>query len=96
MENFSPPDCPSCSAPGPEDYTNAEWLERWVDEGDEPVFTCAVCGRTALAGDWVGEFSLVVGAPGVTFNNWPELSEEFMKELKLRLGGRIAVVREHI
>jgi hypothetical protein len=92
------PHCPSCSAAVPDSYflDYDAWLERWMRERHEPSFTCGSCGKTTKAGDWVGDFCVAVGAPAVTFNNWPHLDGDFMTEVLRQLGGRARVVRAHM
>lgn len=54
--------------------------------GVEPHFRCADCGWDALVGDWAGEFSVAVGAPAITFRNWPELAAGFVAGARAKLG----------
>jgi hypothetical protein len=96
--NDEDPRCISCDAAAPAEYTDSygDWLQAWLDTGNEPAFTCTRCGWSGLIGDWRGEFSIAVGAPSVTFHNWPELRATFLSKLRDRLGGRTAVVRTRI
>jgi hypothetical protein len=95
--NDEEPRCPQCRTRAPSAYTATyeEWVQTWLDDSAEPVFTCA-CGWTAPVGDWEGEFSVAIGAPAITFHNWPELTPDFLHELRRLLGGRTAVVRTHL
>jgi hypothetical protein len=97
VENDEPPACGRCSAPAPQAYQDnyGEWVGMWLDERTEPAFTCAACGWTAPVGDWAGESSVAIGAPAITFLNWPELDTRFIADARARLGGRTAVVRSH-
>jgi len=97
VENDELPVCRRCSAPAPRAYRDSygEWLGRWLDEGAEPAFTCDGCEWMALAGDWAGEFSVMVGVPAISFLNWPDLDARFIADARVRLGGRTAVVRSH-
>jgi hypothetical protein len=96
--NDEEPRCRACRAPAPAIYTETygEWVQAWLDDSAEPVFTCGACGWAAPIGDWEGEFSLAVGAPAITFHNWPDLTPDFLSELRQLLGGRTAVVRTHL
>lgn len=97
VESDELPLCTRCSAAAPWAYRDGygEWLGRWLDQGAEPAFTCDGCGRAAPAGDWAGEFSVMAGAPAITFLNWPDLDARFIAGTRVRLGGRTAVVRSH-
>ena len=96
MGNEEEPRCGSCRAAAPATYaqTHGEWLQAWLDDAAEPVFTCT-CGWEAPVGDWEGEFSVAVGAPAVTFHNWPDLTADFVAELCKMMGGRTSIVRAH-
>jgi hypothetical protein len=96
-ENDEEPTCPHCAAGAPLHYaaTYDEWLETWATKGREPSFTCDRCGWTGLAGDWAGEFSPLVGAPAVTFHNWPPLLPSIVTAIRVILGGRTGVVHSH-
>ena len=94
VENDMPPACPRCSTAMPED-TYHGYFESWYG-GEEPLVACHNCGWWGPTGDWIGEFSFVVGVPGVTFNNWPELRRAFVDQLRSELGGRTAIVRAHM
>jgi hypothetical protein len=96
MSNDEEPRCQVCRAQAPAAYTTTaeEWLQAWLDDSAEPVFSCA-CGWEAPIGDWEGEFSVAIGAPAVTFHNWPDLTPEFLSELRRLLGGRTGIVRAH-
>jgi hypothetical protein len=73
--------------PGPYMYDLGELVEQWLEKG-EPVSRCVRCGWTALLGDWkTPNPPALVGAPTVTFDGWPELSEGFIESLFDRLGG---------
>jgi len=96
--NDERPRCLICSAPAPDSYeqTCHTWLDRWLREGEEPWFACGNCRWAAPVGDWAGEFSAAVGAPAITFHNWPDLTIDFIAEARARLGGRTTVIRTHI
>ena len=94
VENDEPPACGNCGR-SMADAAYNEYFEPWL-VGEEPWQRCAVCGWTRPAGDWRGEFSFLVGAPAVTFNNWPELRPAFVGELRSVLGGRTGIVRAHL
>ncbi len=97
VENDEAPRCPRCDAEAPADYTEsyAEWLEAWMVEGHEPSFSCGSCYRSTPVGDWNGRFSVLVGAPAVTFLNWPPISHGHLAELRDALGGRTGIVSSH-
>lgn len=56
---------------------------------------CQACDTANLLGDWLGDDPNVVGAPSVTFNNWPPIEEDLAAELMALLGGRTRQVRAH-
>lgn len=96
-ENDEAPTCPRCGAGAPPAYTATYgvWLDTWVTRGAEPSFTCAGCGWSGPAGDWTGEYAVLVGAPAVTFHNWPPLIPSLVTAMRVILGGRTGVVRSH-
>ena len=93
VENLSPASCARCGARVADAYYVT--LEPWVS-GAEPRLTCPSCGWTALVGDWPNEWGFAVGMPAITFNNWPELTKEFLTSMLAQLGGRSRVVRTHM
>ncbi|AXH91519.1 hypothetical protein AB0N38_34040 [Micromonospora aurantiaca] len=97
VENDEPPRCPHCSAGAPMAYTESygDWLHEWLTAGREPVFGCDQCGWSGLVGDWGGQFGVLIGAPAVTFYNWPPLSPAFTADIRGALGGRTGVVASH-
>jgi hypothetical protein len=97
VENDEQPRCPSCAATVPASYTDSygDWLEAWLANGREPSFTCDTCGWHGLVGDWSGQFSVLIGAPAVTFLNWPPLSASLIADIRAILGGRTGVVAGH-
>lgn len=94
VENYEPPACPTCSATLDE-AAHHDLLENWWSTGREPTVSCRRCGCSALLGEWPSEWPSVVGAPAVVFNNWPQLTGEFLRRLRAHLGGRTEVVRAH-
>lgn len=96
--NDEPPACRQCSTPAEGAYgkTYSDWATRWFEQRIEPVFTCHACGWSGPAGGWIGEFSLLIGAPAVTFNNWPNLHADVTSVLRDLLGGRTGLVRCHL
>jgi hypothetical protein len=95
VEADQPPLCGQCGAGLPWDIYYS-YHTPWGEGGPEPRLSCPACGWEALAGDWLGESSWMVGAPAVTFIDWPELKGEFIEALRPRLGRRSAVVRAHL
>ncbi|MFG3423733.1 hypothetical protein [Micromonospora sp. NPDC048063] len=97
VENDEAPRCPRCAAGAPTTYTHCygDWLEEWMTAGREPLFTCDRCGWSGLVGDWTGQFSVLIGAPAVTFHNWPPLSPAFTTDIRAALGGRTGIVASH-
>lgn len=97
VENDEAPRCPRCDVEAPDDYTESygEWLEAWMAEGSEPSFVCRSCHWSGLVGDWSGRFSVLIGAPAVTFVNWPPIAQHLITELRDVLGGRSGVVCSH-
>ncbi|WP_027943488.1 hypothetical protein [Amycolatopsis taiwanensis] len=57
---------------------------------------CNECGSTNLAGDWRGDFGVHVANLAVQFNNWPPLTDQFVGELRERLGPRPRLIYRHI
>jgi hypothetical protein len=95
IENFEPPTCPACArALEIDDERHAALVESWLG-GVEPVAACASCRRSAPLGDWPGQWMFAVGNLAVRFNNWPPLREEFIEDLKQRIGPRCRVVLTH-
>ena len=90
----APHDQPSCADCGYElAETTLEGLIRpWLD-GREPRVRCPGCGTVRPLGDWPDGY--LVGELAVRFNNWPDLSEEFMSELGTLMGPRWRTVHEH-
>jgi hypothetical protein len=97
VENDEEPRCPQCESLPPSAYTDSygDWLESWMVQGHEPSFTCEACGWAGPIGDWDGQFSALVGAPAVTFFNWPPLSQAWIAQVRAVLGGRTGVVLSH-
>ena len=97
VENDEPPRCPRCATAVPTIYTDSygAWLEEWMTAGREPMFTCDQCDWSGPVGDWSGQFSVLVGAPAVTFLNWPPLSSSLITDIRAVLGGRTGVVASH-
>ncbi|MGI5125408.1 hypothetical protein ACQEVB_01210 [Pseudonocardia sp. CA-107938] len=93
--NLVPPRCPGCGSAGDEDEY-VDHAGRWV-AATEPAMTCASCGRAAPLGEWAdGRFGIAVGAPAVRFSNWWPLADDFVTEVRSRLGGRTSVVEAKI
>ena len=70
------------------------FLEAW-EAGDEPRRTCERCGHASLVGDW-RDVSSAVAHLGLTFTNWPPLSDGFVATMGARLGPRTILVHAHI
>jgi hypothetical protein len=96
-ENDEPPRCARCDAAAPQAYADSygDWLEAWMSDAREPMFTCDVCGWRGLVGDWNGQFSVLIGGPAVRFLNWPPLSPTLIADIRASLGGRTGVVASH-
>lgn len=97
VANDEAPRCPECATAAPTTYTDTygDWLEQWRTAGREPLFTCDQCGWTGPVGDWHGQFSVLIGAPAVTFFNWPPLSPALITDIRAALGGRTGIVASH-
>jgi hypothetical protein len=93
IENYEPPNCPSCDAPLDGEFHQG-LIEPWL-KGPEPVVHCQSCGVATPLGDWPGEWTFQVGELAVRFNNWPPISDEFINDVGRRLGARWRVVIEH-
>jgi hypothetical protein len=91
-QSVTPPDCPHCIAPLDVDHY-MDQLGPWLS--GEPTVQCPACGRSALLGDWSGEWTCQVGNLSVRFTNWPPLRDDFVGELGRRLGLRWRVVRAY-
>jgi uncharacterized Zn-finger protein len=65
----------------------------WM-EGGPGELRCPQCSRVARLNDWSWTYEpFVVGFLGVTFWNWPPLSESFIAQLAGHLEHRVAIVR---
>ncbi|WFE55328.1 hypothetical protein [Micromonospora sp. WMMD1155] len=53
------------------------------------------CNWSGLVGEWGGQLSILIGAPAVTFYNWPSFSPAFTADIRGALGGRTGVVASH-
>ncbi|KAB1941391.1 hypothetical protein F8271_14405 [Micromonospora sp. ALFpr18c] len=96
VENDEAPRCAKCAAAAPASYTDsADWLEAWMTAGHEPGFTCDQCGWSGPVGDWSGQFGVLIGAPAVTFLNWPPCSPALITDIRGLLGGRTGIVVSH-
>ncbi|MEV4274194.1 hypothetical protein, partial [Micromonospora aurantiaca (nom. illeg.)] len=97
VENDEAPRCPHCAASTPTAYTDSygDWLEEWLTDGREPAFACDRCGWSGLVGNWTGRFGVLIGAPAVTFYNWPPLSPAMITDIRAALGGRTGIVASH-
>ncbi|WP_139274075.1 hypothetical protein [Saccharopolyspora flava] len=63
--------------------------QRW-DEGGAAEVGCRVCGQSSHLNDWRwGYGALALGRVGLTFWNWPELSDDFTRQIGERLGHRV-------
>ncbi|MBC9956202.1 hypothetical protein [Yimella sp. cx-51] len=94
VENYAPPACPACKK-ALDEVGHWDLLEWWAHNG-EPAVECPECGTRNRLGDWLADDPNVVGAPSVTFNNWPPIKEELAAELLALLGGRARQVRAHL
>jgi len=74
--------------------TESELLRAWQEHG-EPLRSCGRCGQARPVGDWV-DLSFAVASFGISFNNWPPLSERFVESVKARLGPRTGLIYEHL
>jgi hypothetical protein len=90
VDESAHPCCPGCGTPLDE-QTQEDLIRPWLGEV-EPRVTCPGCAEPCLLGDWRGGFQ--VGELAVRFNNWPELSDEFLARLGALLGPRWRVVHE--
>lgn len=93
VENYEPPTCIRCATSYDEEAHHAT-IEPWL-AGTEPVLTCSSCNWSALAGDWPATWTFAIGAPAVVFHNWPRLTDRFLGEVRMLIGGRTQVVRAH-
>lgn len=79
--------CHSCGAEVGWDAVS-DLIDQWADTKIEPITTCGTCGSSGLLGDMAGENpQALVGAPTITFHNWPPLLPEFRDEVTTRIGG---------
>jgi predicted RNA-binding Zn-ribbon protein involved in translation (DUF1610 family) len=85
-------ECPACAdalEPG------EEWPEavgRWVAGDDGASFMCPTCGQDISLQDWEGEWRWAFGHLGITFWNWPPLSESFIQALATYIRSPLTVV----
>jgi hypothetical protein len=95
----SSPICPHCSRTTDfndplngeatwDSFTNA--LTDWHGGGSGET-NCPGCGEPVRINDWqwTGEYPIVAGFLGLTFWNWPPLSDAFVAQVANRLGHRV-------
>ncbi|QNG17863.1 hypothetical protein G4H71_04950 [Rhodococcus triatomae] len=93
--NYEPPPCPTCDrAVEPDEHIRG--IERWWATRIEPSLQCNGCGYHAAMGDWAHHFSLYVGCVGISFMNWPPLTDVFLTETGTRLSQRWRLIHSHI
>ena len=102
---FGPVDCPRCGHhliledPATGDLT-PQWdpfndaLTQWW-AGQPGTVACPRCGRASALNDWhwTGDWPIAVGFLGLTFWNWPPLSQSFITQVAARLGHRVVVTQ---
>jgi hypothetical protein len=87
--------CRACGA-------RCEPYEEWVEavgawhEDDAATFACPTCGHPERVTEWTGVSPCGFGNLGLTFWNWPPLSEEFVREVTRMMGHRTRLVRGKI
>jgi hypothetical protein len=84
-----------CSACGDAFEPGEEWAEavgQWFAGDDDVSFMCPTCGQAPPLPDWEGEWRWAFGHLGITFWNWPPLSESFIQALATHIGTPITVV----
>jgi hypothetical protein len=106
-EGTGPATCPRCGSSWPDGTFWAE-LERWFEDGEEPVGSCPGCAWRAPLGDWDVSGSVVVGGPAVVLDvsgravdhrAGPDpalVGTALRDELARELGGRWAYVHLHL
>jgi hypothetical protein len=89
--------CPECSA-GQEVFDEAwnqagtEWIETGIG-----LLACEDCGRSTNVSDWGHREPIGFGALSLQFWNWPPpFADEFLDEIRRRLGHRIIVMNTSI
>lgn len=83
--NYGPARCPHCDTEHDIDLfyqATSEWMN-----GGPGEIACTQCARVAPVTAWEHD-DLLVGALGLQFWNWPELSADFLLELQRHSGHR--------
>ena len=104
-DGVSDVECPRCGAhvalqedsgPTPSWDAFSATLGTWYEGGESSVVACPRCSRPVDFNDWIwtedwGRFA--VAFLGLTFWNWPPLTDSFVAEVAARLGHRVVRTR---
>lgn len=89
----------TCAACGATFEPGDEWMhaaEAWAEGDDAAAYACPTCGSRQRLADWRGPRPWGFGHLGLEFENWPPLSEEFVRSVERRLGHETILVLCHI
>jgi hypothetical protein len=85
--------CPKCSAE--QEVFNDAWNQagtEWIETGIG-LLECEACGGSTNVADWDHRDPIGFGALSLQFWNWPPpFAEDFLEEIRRRLGHRITVM----
>lgn len=94
LEMWEVPCCPRCrsEAPGREFM---DLVDPWWGTRIEPALTCPACETATPLGNWTGNH-LAAGHLAVEFHNWNSVTEDFLMDLRSRMGSRTRVIHCHL
>jgi hypothetical protein len=70
----------------------SEAVNEWYEDTGPALLPCAHCGAEAPITDWQHDPPFAFGNVGVTFWNWPELRDDFVKTLTDLTGHRFRLI----
>jgi hypothetical protein len=65
----------------------------WYEGNATARLVCSACSRSTLLTSVVSRPPIAVGHLGVTFWNWPPLSESFVSRVRERVAGPVGLVQ---
>lgn len=83
--------CPDCST----NIIETDWgqaIDEWINESDLHKVTCPNCNAEYSITDYVFNPEWCFGYLGFTFWNWPNLKDNFIKELEQILERRVTII----
>jgi len=85
--------CPACN----QNLVDGDWdlLDEWYEQTND-IVTCSLCQAKSGIHDFTFEPAMGFSDLGFSFWNLPDLTEEFINELKKKLNTEVTIVYTHL